>query len=312
VSLLLAAQPPAPAFAQGEPPNWPEYLALPFRPGLFWADVGLSVIYDTNFELTREALGGPGLQADLRAQLRTDAVRAFARVEYRGEVRQFNASERWNRDTHVLQAVLEQRVGPVGLEGIGTWQLSSHTEDREVADVYSVWARVTVRSRAAWARGYGRYWARRFELDPARGEVIRTGGADVGWRPLRPVELQVGGRYESAESEDPYRRWTRRYLSGSCRLAVGSRTTFTLEASRATRRYPDRTIDHAGRAVPLEDERWVPAAYLQVGGWQGPQLKVGYEFELRRSNDPLRELDAHRASLGLRVPVLNWRGTPAP
>jgi hypothetical protein len=39
--------------AQVEPPAWPEYAAYPFRPGLFWTDVGLSVLYDTNFELTK-------------------------------------------------------------------------------------------------------------------------------------------------------------------------------------------------------------------------------------------------------------------
>ncbi len=310
--LVLALLLPSPALAQGEPPNWPEYTALPFRPGLFWTDVGLSVVYDTNFELTQQALEGPGLLADVRAQFRTNTYRAFARVEYRGEVRQFKASERWNRDTHILQAVLEQRFGPLGIEGIGTWQLSSQTEDKEFADVYSISPRLTLRLGDARLRAYGRFWTRRFEQGQGREETIRTAGGDLGWRVLGFMDWQVGGRYEEAESDSPYLQWVRLSLLATCRLDVGAHTALTLEAARAHRTYPERGIEVAGRVVPIEEARWVPAVYLQMGAWQGPQLRIGYEYEARTSNDARRELEAHRAILGLRVPVLNWNGRSAP
>jgi len=287
-----------------------EYAVYPFRPGLFWTDVGLSVLYDTNFELTQVPLEGPGLLADVRAHLRTSSGLPFARVEYRGQLRQFKASERWNRDSHMVQTVLERRLGPLGMEGIGVWQTSSQTEDRELADVYSVSPRVTLRARSMRVRAFGRYWTRQFRFDQEREETIRTVGGDLGWRIFRVTDWNVGFRREEAESDRPSWRFESESVSAYCRIQLGRHTALTVEASRSERSYPERLLESEGKAMPVEELRLAHAAYLQLGPWLGPQLRLGYEYELRTSNDPQRGLDAHRASLALRVPVVNWDRQP--
>lgn len=304
--VLLALLLPPSAHAQGEPPGWPEYAVPSFRPGLFWADLGLSVLYDTNFELNQAALEGPGLLADVRTQLRTSTRRPFARLEYRGQWRQFKASERWNRDTHTLQAVLDQRLGPLQLEGTGVWQMATQTEDREIADVYSISPRVSLRLGNTRLRAFGRYWTRRFEGDSGQEEVIRTGGGEIQWRIFPFLEWEIGYRHEESESHSSSRRYVRRTASAAIRVDLGARTALIMEAARAERRYPERMVDIEGGRSPVEEVRWTPAVYLQQGSTQGPELRIGHEYQVRTSNDPRRAFDAHRATLSLRVPVLNW------
>ena len=308
--LLLALHLPSSTQAQAEHPAWPEYAAYPFRPGLLWTDLGLSVLYDTNFELSQAPLEGPGLLADVRAQLRTSTRRPFARLEYRGQWRQYKASEQWNRDTHTLQATLDQRLGPLQFEGIGSWQIASQTEDREIADVYSVSPRLSLHFGRARLRAYGRYWERRFEQGSGQEEVIRTAGADLRWRVFSFMEWQVGYRLEESESHSPSRRYVRETASAALRLALGDHTTLVMEGARAERHYSERLVEIEGVKLPTEEFRWTPAVYIQQGSSQGPELRIGHEYQLRTSNDPRREFDAHRAFLSLRVPVFNWDRQP--
>jgi hypothetical protein len=304
--LLLALHAPPSAHAQGEPSGWPEYAVQSFRPGLFWTDLGLSVLYDTNLELNQAALEGPGLLADVRAQLRTSTRQPFARLEYRGQWRQYKASERWNRDTHTLQATLDRRLGPLQFEGIGGWQMASQTEDREIADVYSISPRVSLRFGDGRLRAYGRYWARKFEQDSGQKEVIQTRGGDFRWRVFPFMQWEMGYRHEEAESSSSSRRYVRRTASAAIRLDLGAHTTIVMEAARAVRSYPERFVDIGGVRSPIEEIRWTPSVYLQQGSSQGPELRVGHEYQVRTSNDSRREFDAHRATLTLRVPVFNW------
>ncbi len=304
--LLLALHLPSPTQAQMELQGPPDYAVYPFRPGLFWTDLGLSVLYDTNFELSQAPLKGPGLLADVRAQLRTSTRRPFARLEYRGQWRQYKASEQWNRDTHTIQAVLDRRLGPVQLEGIGAWQIASQTEDREIADVYSVSPRVSLHLGSTRLRAFGRYWARRFEQDNAQEEIIRTAGADLRWRIFSFMEWQLRYRQEESESQSSSRRYVRETASAAIRLNLGAHTTLVMEGARAERRYPERLVEVNGLKAPTEEIRWTPAVYIQQGSSQGPELRIGHEYQVRTSNDPRREYDAHWVFLSLRVPVFNW------
>jgi hypothetical protein len=277
-----------------------------FSPGLFWTDLGFTVVYDTNFELTQAPLAGPGLLADVRAQLRTSTYRPLIRMEYRGQLRQFKASEEWNRDAHYFYAVLEQRLGALGIEAIGSWQMNSETEDREIADVYSVSPRVSFRFGAARLRGYWRHWARRFDRDSEEEERIRTYGADFRWRVLARLVWQVGYRHEKGHSNNSYRRFERRSASGGISLDLTSRTALILQADRRERTYPDRRIEVDGVEVSTQDIRWTPRIYLRQGSQWGPEVRIGYEHQTRTSNDPRREYDSHRAILGFRAPLFNW------
>jgi hypothetical protein len=308
--LLLALQFPSPARAQVDPQGWPDYAVYPFRPGLFWTDLGLSVLYDTNFELSQAPLEGPGLLVDVRGQFRTSTSRPLARLEYRGQWRQYKASEQWNRDTHTIQAILDQRLGPLQFEGIGSWQIASQTEDREIADVYSASPRLSLHLGGVRLRAFGRYWARRFEHDSAQEEIIRTAGADLRWRISSFMEWQLGYRYEESESQSSSRRYVRETASAAIRLNLGAHTRLVMEGARAERRYPERLVKVNGLKTPTEEFRWTPAVYIQQGSSQGPELRIGHEYQLRTSNDPRREFDAHRTFLSLRVPVFNWDRQP--
>ena len=303
LSFWVAA--PTKAHAQGDPldPYNPSLYNL--RPGIFWTDLGLSVVYDTNIEQSQTAIEGPGLLADFRAHLRTSTSRPFFRVEYWGRIRQFNASEKWNRDTHSVFGVLEQRLGPVGLEAIGSWQINSQTEDRETADVYLASPRVNFRFSRGRLRAYGRYLVRQFEQD-SREETIRTVGAEFRWRAFARMEWDVGFRHEKGDSDRPSGRFTRQSVSAEWRTNLTHRTTLVVGATRRERQYPERGIEVDGVEVSTEDLRWIPYVFLRQGTSPGPEVRFGYEYQLRTSNDPRREYDAHRVILSFRVPFLGW------
>jgi hypothetical protein len=294
------------ASSQANTPPLPDSTLNSFNPGIFWTDLGFTVVYDTNFELTQMPLAGPGLLADLRAQLRTSSYRPLLLLEYRGQMRQFKASEQWNRDNHFVNAVMEQRIGPIGIEAIGSLQLNSQTEDREFADVYSISPRISLRLGSTRLRWYWRHWARQFDHDSAEEERIRTVGGEFRWRVASPLEWQVGYRQEKGESNSPYRRFERRSASARLRVNLTNRTAIILESDRRERTYPDRRVEVQGVEVPTEDLRWTPRVYLQQGLPWGPEFRIGYEYQTRTSNDPRREYVSHRAILGFRAPLFNW------
>jgi hypothetical protein len=239
----------------------------------------------------------------VRAQLRTSTRQPFARLEYRGQWRQYKASEQWNRDTHTFQATLDRRLGPLQFEGIGSWQIASQTEDREIADVYSVSPRLGLHFGSARLRAYGRYWARRFEQGSGQEEVIRTGGADLQLEVFSFMEWQA-----AIATKSPSRTV---HPAATCGRPLPQRSAWTWGLTRLSswrgpggEELPRTSRGCRGREAPTEEIRWTPAVYIQQGSSQGPELRIGHEYQLRTSNDPRREFDAHRTVLSLRVPGL--------
>jgi hypothetical protein len=309
VFLSLPVATPAELKAQGDPldPYNPSTYRL--KPGILWTDIGFSVVYDTNIEQTPTAIDGPGLLADVRAQLRTSTSRPLLRIEYWGRIRQFNSSEKWNRDTHSVLGVLEQRLGPVGLEAIGSLQFNGQTEDRETADAYMASPRISLRFGRSRVRAYGRYWTREFEQDLGR-ETIRMVGAELRLNVIDRIDWEVGFRREKGESDRPSGRFERHSLSAAWRTRLTQQATLVVQADRREREYPERWIEVDGIEVPTEDLRWIPSIYLKQGNSPGREVRIGYEYEVRSSNDLRREYYAHRATLSFRVPLFGWFRQP--
>ena len=296
---------PEGALAQGDPLDAYDRRLNRVSPGIFWTEIGLSTVYDTNIEQNAAYLEGPGLIGNFHAQLRSSRRRPLIRIDYMGMIQQFRASQAWNRDTHSLLGVLHQRLGPIALEAIGSWNANGQTEDREIADAYLFSPRVSIRFRGHRLRAYGRHWARDFEQDD-RKETIRTLGGDLRLRPFVSVELELGYRYEEGDSDRGRSRFVRRSITARWRTRLTDRTTLVVEGDRRVRTYPERWVEEYGIEKPTRDVRWIPGAYLSQGRSPGPEMRLGYEYQLRSSNDPRRDYEAHRVTLSFRVPFIGW------
>lgn len=305
-ALVMVLVGPHPVVAQTDPfPSLDPARTL-FRPGMLWAELGMTVIYDTNYRHDDEELEGPGLFASARAQFRSNSSRPFLRLDYRGQMRQFNATTKWNRHTHLLAGTVDKRLGPLGIEGMGSWQLSTETEDREVADIYLGGVRISLRMGDTRLRLYGRHRLRKFQEDPENDETILSAGAEFRWKLLGFTEWEIHYRHEESDTDKASRRFQRQTLSGELRLEFGEKSALVIEGGRRSRRYPEREALVNGLEVPTEDSRWVSEISLHRGSSLGPHVWIGYEYQMRTSNDPERDFEAHRGTFSVRVPFLNW------
>lgn len=306
---LIGVALPASLHAQRDPLDAYDRYRQPVRPGILWTELTLSTVYDTNIEQNGTYLEGPGLIGDVHAQLRTSTRLPLLRIDYFGRIQQFRASKSWNRDTHSVLVSLEKRVGPVGIEAMGSWQANNQTEDREIADAYFVSPRLSLRLGDHRLRVYGRHWGRDFEED-GREETIRTVGGDIRLRPFDPIELELGARRENGDSDVARSRFVRTSFSARWSTRLGERATLVLEAERRVRTYPERWVELDGMNEPTRDLRWIPSAFLSLGSSPGAEVRLGYEYQVRSSNDLRREYDAHRILLSIRAPFIGWVRAP--
>jgi hypothetical protein len=269
---------------------------------LLWIDGGVAGIYDSNVDHDETDLESLGARGGFRFRLKTSARKPLLRFEYEMDLRWFDATDRWNRQTHHLESVLKKELGPVGLEASGGAYFRVATEDRELGNVYVVQPRISVEGGPLELRLDGRYWTKRFDEAAVRDEWIRGGGGDVGWAFGSAVTWRVGYRYEESDSEKPSRRYERRIYSTELEAKLGRRTRATLEVRRSERFFPERTVQIGEEELPTRDTRWIPEAELRHRFPRGEEVVLEYRYQVRDSNDLDRVFDGHRVSLGFRFP----------
>lgn len=303
VAGLLLSLPAAPAAAQESVEEEP--VRFDTAPRLFTVDLTVSGVYDTNIDHDQDELESVGVLGGLRVGLRSSGRHPILRLEYRGDIQRFDGTDRWNRQTHGATGTLQGWFGPVTLASRGGVKFNAATEDREIGNRYSVSPRVEVEGGPLSLGLYGVYWTKRFEEDVEANEEIRGAGAELGWKVPDAGRWEIGYRYEEADSEAARRRFVRQRYSAEYRARLGARDVIELEVERRDRRFLDRTVRVDDLEVPTEDVRWLPAAsYRHRFPW-GQEVKLEYEFQRRRSNDPARDFDAHRGTLSLRLPLIS-------
>lgn len=291
------------------PPPPPNPATNTVGPLPFTLEVGATGVYDTNIENDLEELDSRGIVAGVRAGFQTSIRRPLLQVAYQGGYESFARTDRWDRLTHDLVAGLARKAGPLALDVWGGMGLNSRTEDREIGNRYFVRPRLTIGRGTARLRLYGLYWARRFEADEGTDETARgLGGAFRGVSDGATVEL--GYRYEAADSESEFRRYIQHRASADYEVPLGRRGGLRGSLEWRPRRYLERTVSLDGEEVARRDARWTAGVSLTYDFTWGQRLRLDYDFQHRTSNDPEREYHAHRVSLGTLFRLIGPRRRP--
>lgn len=311
VVLLGPAAPEAHAqwWARKRPPPPPSPTTNTLGPWPFTLEVGAAGVFDTNIENDLDELDSRGIVAGVRAGFQTSIRRPLLEVAYEGGYQSFARTDRWDRLTHDVEAVLARRAGPLSLDLTGGMGLNATTEDREIGNRYAVRPRLTIGRGDARLRLYGLYRARRFETDESSDETTRgLGGAFRGVSDGATV--QFGYRYEEADSESELRRYLQHRATADYEVPLGRRGGLRGSLEWRPRRYLERTVSLDGEEVARLDARWTAAASLTYDFSWGQDLRLDYSFQRRTSNDPERAYHAHRVSLGTLFRLIGPRRRP--
>lgn len=217
------------------------------------------------------------------------------------------------------------------------------SEDREPGSQYGISPRLEIRpSDRNRIRFHTLHRVRQFGQLSGRDVVNHGGGVDYRIGARGQPALELGTRYDRTLTDDQrsqFNRWTQRVTFTA---PIGSATTLTLGAYQTTRVYPRRFVelepladlellpaelrllegytrepgDAAGspfadvpadqllrwRDLPRRDEIWAPTAGLLVRAF-GLDMRLGYELEIRLSNDLRRGYTAHAVTFGSRWAV---------
>lgn len=307
---------------------WAQGSRYELTPRVFSLDLRMSGVYDTNVNHDEDKIESHGVLAGVDARLRSSGRRPFFTLGYRGRVRSFSGTDRWDRLEHKIEALIARQVGALTLETTGAIDFRGATEDRELGNQYTIRPRVALSLGSVRLRAYGAYRLRRFEpleefagegdplpLDPADAidvseENTYIAGAEFRWKIGGGQSWEVGYRYEDSDSDNPSRRYYRHRYEAEYRAEFADRAALTLGLQYRPRRYPDLLVeiedpDGETGEVVRKDVRWVPYTALAYSLPWGQEVELEYEYQRRTSNDPDEEFEAHRVTLSVRLPVVS-------
>ena len=293
------AQPPGQSPREPQPPSLPTDARKRFEPY-----VAISSGFDSNVEHDTDdtdSVGGVLAGGFIFWNNPVDPT-----FELNAEVagHQWSNSNQWDRLSQKVTASYEHDLpGRWSFDTTGELSFKGSSEDREISDQYVVIPRVAYRlSSQDRIRAYAGLRARRYDDDPGRNAFNRYVGVEFTERatPGRRIELDL--RYEVNETENPrnhYNRWT---FGVGYELPVGTER-IEAEVRYRMQYYPFREVEVDDEDVNRRDHRWIPKIAWTHPISSGLELRAGYVYETRTSNDLDREFNAHLVSIAF---VRRW------
>lgn len=296
--------PPAPPAAVPQPvPQLPQIArpAPPRAPGRLTPFVVTFTGFDSNINHDAANLDSYGGALGVGGIFRNDPRKPAVEVQYQAGLHRQSATNQWNRLSHYVRAAWDRRLSKrFELVTVGEVSIKGSTEDRELSNQFVLSPRLEFRiTRAFRVRALGAWRAKRYQDDPGRNASNRYGGLALVGRPRSGVRWDAGGRYEVNDTKSDrymYYRWT--WFGGlSTPLTARDRLEFAMRYSR--QRYPYRLVDiHGGPDVPRRDRR-VDPDISWLHSVQDVDLRIGYGFSGRDSNDPRRDYRSHEVLLSV-------------
>ena len=261
-------------------------------------------VSDSNLLQDPGPLPSYGFQGGVRVRVQSAITRPVLRLQWDWRVREYEATDRLNRRTHRVSAVLGKRFGFVELGGRTSLDLNETTEDQEIATVVRALPAVEFRYGPARLGLEGRYWQKRLPGPEQADEFIRGGEAEFA---LSGSVLRAGVavRYEEADADDERRRYDRIRYTGETRVRLGS-ATLEWESSFRIRTFGERMVSVDGADVETRDERWTHSASLRYRLPQGTEFLLEFERQNRESNDLERHYTRDRFTLGMVLPLIDF------
>jgi hypothetical protein len=270
------------------------------------ADVSLSNIFDGNIDHEQQAVQSYGFVPAGVVRFASSRDDPGMMVEYELASNTFSGSDTWDRISHALFAGFERRVGKritLETEVEATWKGSS--EDRELANVYSVAPRLSYRiTRPLRVSVLGAYRYKSYADDPGTTGPSPYIGTKLDVRLPRDRRIGGGYRYELRMSREPRDRYRRSVWSLEFSTPVASRVDRLEIEGRVKNQIYDRLIKVDGVRVPRHDVRFAldvmyrrPLSATMDAVWV-------LELDSRTSNDPDKP---YRAPMFGFTVVYHWR-----
>lgn len=260
-----------------------------------------STVFDTNINHNEEDLDSYGMTVGAGIRFLDNPRKPTLEVQYQAGFHRYANTDRWNRLSHNVRAAWERRLHRrVVLEAVGEGSIKGSTEDRELSNQLSLSPRVEYRITPVWrVRAFGAWRLKRYPDNADRNATNRYGGLELAVR--RPgIRWSAGGRYEVNAAESSRQRYLRWTWFGDLSLPVGAWDRLEVATRYRLQRYPFRLVDvKGGPDIPRRDGRiepeitWVHLIDADL------EVRAGYAFSGRDSNDPRRDYRSHQVIASL-------------
>jgi hypothetical protein len=262
--------------------------------------------FDSNVNRDTDDLDSLGAVAGLGVTFKDNPLRPTFEVQYEAGFHQYSNTNRWDRVSHQLRAAWERRLTRrFYFEQVGEVTIKGSTEDHELSNQGTLSPRLEYRFvRWLRLRAIGAWRVKRYDDTPDRNAFNRYAGLELIGRHASGLRWTVGARAELNATVSPRQRYERRtwYIEFSTPLT--KRDRIELASTYRRQRYPYRLVDVAhGPDVLRRDARVEPAVEWLHTLSNRVELRLGYGFDGRDSNDTRRDYRSHQGVLGI---VTRW------
>jgi hypothetical protein len=266
----------------------------------------LSSVYESNIDHDDSPTDSYGLVTRLRAFIQRPGHQSALRLDYEGAFLSYSKTDKWDRVTHKVGATYERDIrGNLTVAALAELESNASTEDREFANQYTLNPQVEYEPVDPLRLNlYGAYRLKRFGESRGNDETHLSSGIEIRVRPSQASAWEFEYRYENSNSRSLSRRYTRQRFRGRLEVSADSHNVLKLEVEYRPRRFTDRWVEVSDTEVRREDERWIPAVSWVYKLPSGHQFELGWEFQMRTSNDPDKVFDAHQAKFIITWPVI--------
>lgn len=296
---VLQAPPLPPPAAQAPPAQRPD---IP-RPATaaagrrFIPFAVASTVFDSNINHDPQDLDSYGGVLGVGGIFRNDPRKPTLQVQYQAGLHRYTNTDQWDRLSHYARAAWDRRFNRrLALEMVGEVSIKGSSEDRELSNQALVSPRLEFRLTPGWRlRALGGWRVKRYEDTPDRNAFNRYAGLELARRPRSGPRWDAGAKYELNATESDRQRYLRWTWYGGVSIPVRPIDRLDLDMRYLRQRYPYRFVNVPhGPDVLRRDWRVEPEVSWLHTVHDDVELRLGYAFSGRESNDPRRDYRSHQ------------------
>jgi hypothetical protein len=222
-------------------------------------------------------------------------------VNYQVALHRYSVPSQWDRVSHQGDMTLTIRPARwLAWQSAGEISIRGSADDRDLSDVYQAGQAISLRLARGSEVDLGASWRlRRYGDGAGRDATNRYVEAEFKQRMQRFGRMTMGARYETNRADSTRYRYHR--LTYSLGFSTPSEAPNSVEFGLKYRdqRYDSRRVEVDGRHPRRRDYRLTPSIGYTRRLGQSLEVALGYEYEVRSSNDASKEYSAHQVGLSV-------------
>ncbi len=252
--------------------------------------------FDTNIDHNADNLDSYGVIPGARIQFRQAARHHWFHLMYAVGVHSYTQTNRWDRVSHQFRAGFEGLLtGPLRSETAADVSIGGSSEDRDISNQFQASQAFEIRfDRYHRLQTYATIRFKRFPDAPQNNAFKPNIGFEYEQRYRNGQRWGFGGRYEIKRVANPrsnYYRWT---FDIEYRTPMVLRANqLILQAKNKRKFYWTRRIRVVDKRVLRRDRRWTLGLEWRHTVSRGVKMSLGYQYEVRTSNDDRKFYRAH-------------------